>query len=118
LRTQFSLKKICDGIVDCWDFSDENLCGNVNELDVYTSVSNKEKMYDFFFLFFVVEWCSPDMYVCTNAKLCIRQDRVCDGVRDCPSGDDEKNCITITQFQQNNKSDVVYRSTGNVFQEY
>ncbi|XP_065206949.1 serine protease nudel-like [Planococcus citri] len=83
LRAQFAYKKICDGIVDCWDFSDENLC----------------------------EWCSPQMYVCENAKLCIEQKMLCDGNRDCPLGDDEKNCITITPFSQKN-NDITYQSNG------
>lgn len=27
LRAEFSQSKICDGIVDCWDYTDENKCG-------------------------------------------------------------------------------------------
>lgn len=52
------------------------------------------------------------MYVCINAKLCINQNKVCDGNRDCPLGDDEKNCITISQFKANEKN-FTYQSTGN-----
>lgn len=29
LRAEFSQSKICDGVVDCWDYSDEHKCGMV-----------------------------------------------------------------------------------------
>lgn len=51
------------------------------------------------------------MYVCENAKLCVDQKKLCDGNRDCPLGDDEKNCITIKPFSQKN-SDITYYSNG------
>jgi len=29
LRAQFLTRKLCDGVVDCWDFTDENSCGEL-----------------------------------------------------------------------------------------
>lgn len=60
---------------------------------------------------FESEWCAPDKFVCANAKLCVDQQKVCDGYRDCPSGDDEKNCLTISPFQTTH-NDMTYHSTG------
>lgn len=44
----------------------------------------------------VLDWCVPGQYVCTNSRVCVNRDRLCDGERDCPNGDDEKNCVAIT----------------------
>ncbi|KAF5300956.1 hypothetical protein FQA39_LY10926 [Lamprigera yunnana] len=67
LKSQYLLRKICDGVVDCWDFSDENLC----------------------------DWCTPGQYVCSNSKFCIDRNKICDGIRHCPNGDDERHCVTV-----------------------
>ncbi|KAK5639362.1 hypothetical protein RI129_011854 [Pyrocoelia pectoralis] len=67
LKSQYLLRKICDGVVDCWDFSDENLC----------------------------DWCKPGQYVCSNSKFCIDRTKICDDSRDCPNGDDERHCVTV-----------------------
>ncbi|XP_049878982.1 uncharacterized protein LOC126375918 isoform X2 [Pectinophora gossypiella] len=75
LRADFSQTKICDGVVDCWDYSDENKC----------------------------EWCQEDQYVCANAKQCIEMTRVCDGNPDCPLGDDEKSCVALTDELEDNE---------------
>lgn len=83
LTAEFSQAKICDGVVDCWDYSDENRC----------------------------EWCKEHQYVCANAKQCIDLDRVCDGTPDCPLGDDEKSCVALASHLDNN--DVVpYNEEG------
>lgn len=47
------------------------------------------------FLFRISEWCSPGQYICPNSRVCIERSRLCDGIKDCPLGDDEKQCINL-----------------------
>ncbi|CAH0405306.1 unnamed protein product [Chilo suppressalis] len=83
LRAEFSQSKICDGVVDCWDYTDENKC----------------------------EWCEEGQYVCANAKQCIDRNRVCDGNPDCPLGDDEKSCVALADELEDNEV-IPYNEEG------
>uniref|UniRef100_A0A1V1FKK9 Putative serine protease 38 n=1 Tax=Reticulitermes speratus TaxID=60591 RepID=A0A1V1FKK9_9NEOP len=59
--------RICDGVVDCMDLSDETSCG----------------------------YCPDNHIHCGAGKVCISVDRRCDGKKDCPDGSDEKGCLTV-----------------------
>nr|CAG4651597.1 EOG090X019S [Triops cancriformis] len=59
--------RICDGLMDCKDFSDEVDC----------------------------EYCAPGLVHCGVGAACIEVRRRCDGVADCPNGSDERSCLTI-----------------------
>ncbi|XP_053619446.1 mucin-3B-like isoform X2 [Plodia interpunctella] len=83
LRAEFSQAKICDGVVDCWDYSDENKC----------------------------DWCEEGQYVCSNAQQCIEMAKVCDGTPDCPLGDDEKSCVALAEELEDNEV-VPYNEEG------
>ncbi|XP_030027559.2 uncharacterized protein LOC115445432 isoform X2 [Manduca sexta] len=85
LRADFAQSKICDGIVDCWDYSDEHKC----------------------------DWCKEGQYVCANARQCIDIGRVCDGNPDCPLGDDEKSCVTLAD-ELNDNEVIPYNEEGYV----
>ncbi|CAB3256520.1 unnamed protein product [Arctia plantaginis] len=85
LRADFSQSKICDGVVDCWDYSDENKC----------------------------DWCKDGQYVCANARQCIEPARVCDGTPDCPLGDDEKSCVALAEQLEDNEI-IPYNEEGYV----
>ncbi|XP_051153423.1 uncharacterized protein LOC127276809 isoform X2 [Leptopilina boulardi] len=67
LKAQLFHQKICDGVPDCWDYSDETNC----------------------------VWCKEGQFVCGNNRFCIDQNKVCDGIRDCPDGEDEKKCAAL-----------------------
>ncbi|KOC65504.1 Enteropeptidase [Habropoda laboriosa] len=67
LRAQLLHQKICDGVADCWDYSDETDC----------------------------DWCEEGQFVCGNSRTCIDQRKVCNGYTDCPGGEDEKKCAAL-----------------------
>ncbi|KAK2708270.1 atrial natriuretic peptide-converting enzyme-like [Artemia franciscana] len=58
---------ICDGIMDCSDFTDESECG----------------------------YCPIGFVHCGVGKKCIEARQRCDGVVDCPNGSDERGCLSI-----------------------
>ncbi|CAG7629725.1 unnamed protein product [Allacma fusca] len=59
--------RICDGVMDCVDFSDELHC----------------------------PYCPPGNFHCGAGKECIPPEKKCDGIQDCPNGSDEKACLTL-----------------------
>ncbi|XP_054014049.1 uncharacterized protein LOC128895470 isoform X1 [Hylaeus anthracinus] len=69
LKAQLLHQKICDGVADCWDYSDETDC----------------------------DWCEEGQFVCGNSRSCVDQDKVCNGFADCPEGEDEKKCAALIE---------------------
>lgn len=57
-------QRICDGVMDCVDFSDELHCS----------------------------YCPPGNFHCGAGKECIPPEKKCDGVPNCSNGSDEKAC--------------------------
>nr|CAG4638255.1 EOG090X019S [Cyclestheria hislopi] len=59
--------RICDGLMDCHDFSDEVAC----------------------------DYCPEGLVHCGVGAACIDVKQRCDGVPDCPNGSDERGCLTV-----------------------
>lgn len=56
--------RICDGVADCPDMADENICS----------------------------YCPPNSQHCGRGRACIKKKSRCDGKIDCPDGSDEQDC--------------------------
>ena len=65
-------EKVCDGVVDCQDKTDESRCNPGTELPMIPD-------------------CGMDHFICDDG-ICYHQDRICDGTQDCQDGTDEKMC--------------------------
>lgn len=64
LQTNALSSRLCDGIPDCPDLSDETTCS----------------------------YCAPGALYCGRGRACIAKAARCDGKIDCPDGADEKDC--------------------------
>ena len=71
LKADRQLKKLCDGVIDCHDLTDEIDCS----------------------------YCKGN-YVCAQSHVCIDKSKVCNGDNDCPNGEDESECIALVPEEQ------------------
>ncbi|XP_024215406.1 atrial natriuretic peptide-converting enzyme isoform X2 [Halyomorpha halys] len=59
--------RLCDGVPDCPDLSDETSCNH----------------------------CPAGSLHCTSSKTCVQRHSLCDGNMDCPDGSDERGCLSL-----------------------
>ncbi|XP_050343182.1 serine protease nudel [Nymphalis io] len=84
--------RLCDGILHCHDRSDED--------PMFCKCFAKEAYK-----------CSQ---VSNNEEYCVANDMVCDGIRDCPNGEDERTCIGLRSPEGTpyGVGEVIVRSHG------
>lgn len=59
--------RLCDGVPDCTDLTDETSCPH----------------------------CPPGNLLCSSSKLCVPRDSLCNGEEECPDGSDERACLSL-----------------------
>lgn len=67
LQSKAFSPRICDGVIDCQDMSDEKSCS----------------------------YCPKNHLHCGNGRVCIHKSKRCDGRNDCPDGSDERGCLSL-----------------------
>lgn len=75
LQNNAQSPRLCDGIADCPDLSDENTCS----------------------------FCPHDSLYCGRGRACVPRRNRCDGKMDCPDGADEKDCRKSKYLQLKRK---------------
>ncbi|XP_019866591.1 atrial natriuretic peptide-converting enzyme isoform X2 [Aethina tumida] len=80
LQSRAQSPRICDGVIDCQDLSDEKTC----------------------------TYCPKKHIHCGLGRSCIPESKRCDGRVDCPDGGDERGCLSLTPTVDTlKKADVV-----------
>ncbi|KAK0098199.1 hypothetical protein PV326_010521 [Microctonus aethiopoides] len=79
LQSRALSPRICDGIIDCPDLSDEINCA----------------------------YCQEGNMHCGVGRVCIPNVKRCDGKIDCPNGNDEKDCLSLAKSISSVKSDPI-----------
>ncbi|XP_030768366.1 atrial natriuretic peptide-converting enzyme [Sitophilus oryzae] len=78
LKSKALSPRICDGVLDCPDLSDEVSC----------------------------TYCPQNYLHCGVGRSCIRREQQCDGKEDCPDGSDERGCLSLMPHMENTKKSI------------